>query len=69
MAYQGTDWKKNEAAKDIACATIPKPTPKDQCDEYPFATTLQRAGKGDGNFSVKYVDGSQNGSAGGILRW
>ncbi|WP_410583811.1 hypothetical protein [Amycolatopsis sp. lyj-108] len=69
VAYKGDVWKTNEAAKNIACATIPKPNPTDQCDEYPFATTLQGAGKGDGNFSVKYVNGTQNGSAGGVLRW
>ncbi|MEV4436630.1 NucA/NucB deoxyribonuclease domain-containing protein [Streptomyces sp. NPDC049585] len=36
----------------------------EECDEYPFASSWEGAGKGDGNFSVKYVDGAQNGNAG-----
>ncbi|GAB2983106.1 hypothetical protein GCM10027184_37810 [Saccharothrix stipae] len=73
VPYGGAIWTANGVAKDAACATLPPKQDGQQCDEFPFATTRQGAGLGDGNFSVKYVNGSQNGSAGGALtayyRW
>lgn len=38
-----------------------------QCDEYPFASTWEGAGVGDGNFSVRYVPSAQNNTAGTML--
>lgn len=61
--------KKNEAAKNAACAGLSHNT-GEQCDEFPFASTKEGAGKGDGNFSVKYVPQSDNSKAGGALsKW
>jgi Deoxyribonuclease NucA/NucB len=57
----------NRAAKDSACETLPPHQPDQECDEFPFASTLEGAGFGDGNFSVKYVNNRQNERAGGIL--
>lgn len=59
---------KNESAKNTACAPI-RPTPSTglDCDEYPFGSTWEGAGRGDKNFSVKYLDASQNRSAGALL--
>ncbi|WP_405849118.1 NucA/NucB deoxyribonuclease domain-containing protein [Streptomyces sp. NBC_01518] len=45
------------------CANLSHNT-GEECDEYPFASTWEGAGKNDGNFSVRYVDGTQNGNAG-----
>ncbi|MFE5853508.1 NucA/NucB deoxyribonuclease domain-containing protein [Streptomyces sp. NPDC056500] len=42
----------------------PQSNPGEQCDKSPFSSTKEGAGKGDGNFSVRYVRGAQNGSAG-----
>ncbi|MGW1093201.1 NucA/NucB deoxyribonuclease domain-containing protein [Streptomyces sp. NPDC002596] len=60
--------QKNETAKNNACAQI-RPNPSDglDCDEYPFASTWEGAGVGDNNFSVRYLDATQNRSAGGSL--
>ncbi|MFF1696501.1 NucA/NucB deoxyribonuclease domain-containing protein [Streptomyces sp. NPDC058257] len=58
--------KKNGAAKNAACAGLSHNT-GEQCDEFPFASTKEGAGKGDGNFSVKYVPQSDNSKAGGAL--
>ncbi|WP_405566664.1 NucA/NucB deoxyribonuclease domain-containing protein [Streptomyces sp. NBC_01167] len=59
---------KNESAKNTACAPI-RPTPSTglDCDEYPFGSTWEGAGRGDKNFSVKYLNASQNRSAGALL--
>jgi hypothetical protein len=59
-------YRDNVSAKNAACAQLQRPG-DDDCDEYPFATTWQGAGLGDGNFSVKYVPLSENRSAGGSL--
>ncbi|MGW4826644.1 NucA/NucB deoxyribonuclease domain-containing protein [Amycolatopsis japonica] len=42
-------WTKNRNVKDAACRTLPPKQPGQECDEYPFATTVQGAGRGDGN--------------------
>lgn len=61
---------RNKAAKDRACAQLQRPDDTYQCDEYPFASTVQGAGYGDGNFSVWYVPGDENNKAGQRLqRW
>ncbi len=49
------------------CALLQKPSPSHQCDEYPFASTQQGAASPDWDYSVKYVDGTQNQRAGGQL--
>ncbi|MFF4828885.1 NucA/NucB deoxyribonuclease domain-containing protein [Streptomyces sp. NPDC001312] len=63
----GEQKNRNTAAMDRACATI-KPSNTDglDCDEYPFASTWEGAGSGP-NFSVKYLDSTQNRSAGSQL--
>ncbi|MGW5701641.1 NucA/NucB deoxyribonuclease domain-containing protein [Amycolatopsis japonica] len=68
VPYGLDTWTKNRNAKDAACRTLPPKQPGQECDEYPFATTVQGAGRGDGNFSVKYVNGGQNGLAGNALQ-
>lgn len=67
-AAAATQRQKNETAKNNACAPV-RPTPSDDldCDEYPFGSTWEGAGVGDNNFSVRYLDRSQNRSAGGSL--
>jgi hypothetical protein len=40
----------------------------EECDEYPFASTLEGAGNKDWDFSVKPVNKTQNKVAGGLLR-
>lgn len=60
----------NRSAKDKACAKLVKPNPTDQCDEFPFASTKEGAGRGDGNFSVRYVPQPDNSKAGAALsKW
>ncbi|MFD3557944.1 NucA/NucB deoxyribonuclease domain-containing protein [Streptomyces goshikiensis] len=62
--------RNNRSAKDRACATMTRPNPTDQCDEFPFASTKEGAGKGDGNFSVRYVPQPDNSKAGAALsKW
>ncbi|MFB8166214.1 hypothetical protein G3I31_07335 [Streptomyces sp. SID9913] len=56
----------NERAKDSACAGLTRPADHD-CDEFPFASTKEGAGVGDGNFSVRMVPATENRSAGGKL--
>jgi hypothetical protein len=38
------------------------------CDEFPFASTLQGASRANGNYSARVIDASDNRSAGAILR-
>ncbi|MFI7120227.1 NucA/NucB deoxyribonuclease domain-containing protein [Amycolatopsis sp. NPDC049868] len=46
------------------------PKPGEECDEYPFASTREGAASTHNDFSVKYVDGTQNSSAGGsLIQW
>ncbi|MFE4415882.1 NucA/NucB deoxyribonuclease domain-containing protein [Streptomyces sp. NPDC056821] len=56
----------NEGAKNRACSGLTRPEGY-QCDEFPFASVKEGAGVGDGNFSVRMVPGTVNGSAGGKL--
>ncbi|MFG2394815.1 NucA/NucB deoxyribonuclease domain-containing protein [Streptomyces lavendulae] len=62
-------YRDNETAKNKACAALaPGGTPVGkQCDEYPFRSTMEGAGLGDGNFSVRYVSESHNNTAGQLL--
>jgi hypothetical protein len=59
----------NENVVRATCAPLVPPTGMDrpQCDEYPFKSTLQGAASPVWDFSVKYVTGSQNESAGAVL--
>ena len=57
---------KNRTAKDRACAGLAS-NPGEQCDEFPFASTKEGAGLGDGNFSVRYVPQPDNSTAGARL--
>ncbi|MFF2641761.1 NucA/NucB deoxyribonuclease domain-containing protein [Streptomyces niveus] len=45
----------------------PDTTLDEQCDEYPFASTLEGAGSPDWDFSVRAVPKGNNQSAGGTL--
>jgi hypothetical protein len=56
-------YSSNRAVVTSTCAQLPHQA-DEECDEYPFASSWEGAGKGDGNFSVKYVNGTQNGNAG-----
>ncbi|MFE2724118.1 NucA/NucB deoxyribonuclease domain-containing protein [Kitasatospora sp. NPDC059327] len=56
----------NRAVVSRACASIPH-NPGEECDEFPFASTWEGAARGDQNFSVRYVDGTENGTAGSDL--
>ncbi|MFF4532250.1 NucA/NucB deoxyribonuclease domain-containing protein [Streptomyces sp. NPDC001407] len=56
-------YAKNRSVVRSTCAPL-RHQAGEECDEYPFASSWEGAGKGDGNFSVKYVDGTQNGNAG-----
>lgn len=59
----------NRTNRTAACAALsPSGTPGGkECDEYPFASVWEGAGVGDNNFSVRYVDSSQNNNAGSEL--
>ncbi|MET8053614.1 PKD domain-containing protein [Streptosporangium sp. NPDC005286] len=74
--------RSNEAHKEAACyrtgterdwyfdlwlPTPPQP-PAEQCDEYPFASTIEGAAHPDWDFSVRPVPQRQNSVAGGRLR-
>ncbi|MET8832764.1 PKD domain-containing protein [Micromonospora sp. NPDC004540] len=80
VPYQGSEWNENSAEKDRACqgewpytdTGIPledRPTDEQDCDEYPFASTLQGAAARrfrsmPVDFSVRAVLRTQNRSAG-----
>ncbi|MFD7639590.1 NucA/NucB deoxyribonuclease domain-containing protein [Kitasatospora sp. NPDC059795] len=53
----------NRSAVSTACTPLPH-APLEQCDEFPFASTWEGAGVGNGNFSVKYVSATENSNAG-----
>ncbi|MFD7407335.1 NucA/NucB deoxyribonuclease domain-containing protein [Streptomyces sp. NPDC059866] len=75
------DYQKNRDHKDGACygtgpyasqytglGLDPRPdTSTQQCDEYPFASTLEGAGSAEWDFSVQAVPITDNASAGGKL--
>ncbi|OKI86617.1 hypothetical protein A6A27_39910 [Micromonospora sp. CB01531] len=83
VRYQGPEWQENRAEKDRACqgewpytdTGIPpeeRPTDGQDCDEYPFASTLQgtaarRFRLMPVDFSVRAVSATQNRSAGSQL--
>ncbi|GII77981.1 hypothetical protein Sru01_29630 [Sphaerisporangium rufum] len=66
----GSTYSDNRAEVGRACAKITPPAgmERPECDEYPFASTLQGASSPRWDFSVKYVPGTQNSSAGNLLR-
>lgn len=67
-AVATTAKKENTAAKDKACGPIRPSDPTGlDCDEYPFASTWEGARSGINYFSVKYLDSTQNRSAGSQL--
>jgi hypothetical protein len=77
VPYDGPDWRANGAVKDAACQRrgdyidTGLPTPPgdgEQCDEYPFATTVQGAAHPYWDFSVKAVPTTENGAAGLALQ-
>jgi len=61
------EYTANVNAKNAACAAMQQPVgpPDYDCDEYPFASTLE--GARTGNFRVQYLWASHNRSAGGKL--
>ncbi|WP_425574852.1 NucA/NucB deoxyribonuclease domain-containing protein [Streptantibioticus ferralitis] len=54
-------------AKQRPCVREPAEGSEPGLCEYPFASSWEGAGVGDGNFFVRYVNASQNRSAGGSL--
>lgn len=63
-----TDPVARVANRTAACQGFVPARPRDQCDEYPFASTYQGAAlAGPGNFSVASVAGLDNTTAGGRL--
>ncbi|GAA4970388.1 hypothetical protein GCM10023334_094350 [Nonomuraea thailandensis] len=72
VPYDGPVWKANGREKDRGCATIPKSdydTSKGQeCDEYPFATTVEGASNPNWDYSVLGVPKTVNGCAGNALK-
>lgn len=59
----------NRAEVRKACRKIPAPPgPNQECDEYPFASTMEGAASTKWDFSVKYIDGWQNGWGGNDLQ-
>lgn len=60
-------YEKNRKIVQTECGKLTKPGDDYECDEYPFASTYEGAGKDDGNYSIKYVNEKHNGSAGGTL--
>jgi hypothetical protein len=62
----------NLSNKNAACASWQAANPTvstagEDCDEFPFASVWEGAGLDNKNFSVRYVDSTQNQSAGGTL--
>ncbi|MGX4733983.1 NucA/NucB deoxyribonuclease domain-containing protein [Kitasatospora griseola] len=53
----------NRSAVNRACTPLPH-APIEECNEFPFASTREGAGVGNGNFSVKYVSATENSNAG-----
>lgn len=71
-------YEENGRVKDAACFSQapylltglqPRPGWRQDCDEYPFASTEEGAANPFWDFSVRAVPLSQNRSAGGVLRW
>ncbi|WP_433379308.1 NucA/NucB deoxyribonuclease domain-containing protein [Streptosporangium sp. CA-115845] len=69
----GRNWKgTNSTAKTRECKRMVREqgtvTTGKQCDEYPFASTYEGAGRNDWNFSVRYVTKAQNTAHGNYLK-
>jgi hypothetical protein len=70
--YDPAQKRANDNAKDRACRELRNTLPYDpsergyECDEFPFATTYEGAGAGDGRFSVRYIPRAANNTHG---RW
>ncbi|WP_254708364.1 NucA/NucB deoxyribonuclease domain-containing protein [Streptomyces lunaelactis] len=63
-------WERTPGKIDAAVLLEFVSKPGEQCDEFPFASTKEGAGKGDGNFSVRYVPQPDNSTAGaGLSAW
>ncbi|MCP2337943.1 NucA/NucB deoxyribonuclease domain-containing protein [Actinomadura rupiterrae] len=56
-------YRKNRSTVTSACRPLTHHA-GEECDEFPFASSWEGAGAGNGNYSVKYVNGTQNGNAG-----
>ncbi|OAR23735.1 hypothetical protein A8W25_14570 [Streptomyces sp. ERV7] len=78
IPYYGTEWRANRAEKDRACERrgryrltgLPDPAggwQGKECDEYPFASTLEGANSAKCDFSVEAVTATQNSRAGAML--
>ncbi|MFY0760330.1 NucA/NucB deoxyribonuclease domain-containing protein [Metabacillus dongyingensis] len=63
--YDPAQHAANRKAKDAACSKLSKPEGY-ECDEFPFASTYEGAGAGDGRFSVRYIPRAANNTHG---RW
>ncbi|MFF0250001.1 DNRLRE domain-containing protein [Streptosporangium sandarakinum] len=63
---------RNSSVKTRECARLVREegidTTGKECDEYPFASTYEGAGRGDWNFSVKYVTKAHNKDHGNYLK-
>ncbi|MBB5084002.1 NucA/NucB deoxyribonuclease domain-containing protein [Nonomuraea endophytica] len=77
VAYNGPEWTANAATKSRAChrrgeyrlTGLPGPPASgQQCDEFPFATTVQGASNPSWDFSVAWVDRDDNHQAGQELK-
>ncbi|MGW2081187.1 NucA/NucB deoxyribonuclease domain-containing protein [Streptomyces sp. NPDC001939] len=66
-ATAASRYAKNRTVVQSACSNLTHEA-DEECDEYPFASTWEGAGKLDGNYSVRYVDDWQNGYAGNDLQ-
>ncbi|MFJ7931860.1 NucA/NucB deoxyribonuclease domain-containing protein [Peribacillus sp. NPDC096448] len=63
--YDLVQYNVNRKAKDAACSKLSKPE-RYECDKFPFASTYEGAGIGDGRFSVRYIPRAANNTHG---RW
>lgn len=59
----------NRAVVRAACRQFIPPVRDEQCDEYPFAATMEGAASPIWDFSVREVNAAQNSRAGSYLRW
>jgi hypothetical protein len=58
----------NRSVVEATCKLLPPHDPDEECDEYPFASTMEGAAHDYWDYSVRYVDGRQNGAAGNDLQ-
>ncbi|MEH1016284.1 hypothetical protein V6U90_24655 [Micromonospora sp. CPCC 206060] len=59
----------NRAVVRSTCAQFVPPVEEEQCDEYPFAATMEGAASPIWDFSVQGVNAEHNSRAGSYLRW